>query len=329
MPAGETVQSKLEEKIKILKSDDERTKLSKRLTFVVRRGADRYGVKKEDDGFMSLSEIIKLQIEDAPVFEKVTEAQLWSLAKESNTDKKRYELKEDGNKKLIKASDRTSAKTDAEKPKRKSKGKGKGTPGAPNAPQDLTDEQLAKVVQDFLKATPLDDMARERLMKLDPKNRHAVVTNFKPKVSLDKTADLSRMFCTFCKKYSGEPQTPAAKPVTLSLYADTNHFHMPKASGATSLRVDAQEFKPMPVHMQHQLNQMVQQTQMAALMQQSYYQGAPYMGTKSFAPPSRMHKSKKASKAGKDAQTDGATVDAQKGSAAAAQEATAKTDEQA
>lgn len=82
-------------------NDDEREATSKKISWILRKGAPRVGITMEDGGWVKFSDLL-----NADLLEDVTdrsEEKLMSVIDESNSQKLRYELKDGPDGKLIRA----------------------------------------------------------------------------------------------------------------------------------------------------------------------------------------------------------------------------------
>lgn len=85
--------------------DDDRTKLSKKISWVLRHGYRKCNLTPDDEGWIKMSALMKVEL-----FDDVTEEALLANVEESNKQKQRYEVKTEDDGKLIKASDRSQKK---------------------------------------------------------------------------------------------------------------------------------------------------------------------------------------------------------------------------
>merc|ERR1719382_1808076 len=79
--------------------DDERTALSKKISWILRRGARSVGIKIDDDGWVNVKDLQK-----AVILEDIDQKLLMQVVKESNSKKLRYEIKERKGKVWLKSS---------------------------------------------------------------------------------------------------------------------------------------------------------------------------------------------------------------------------------
>eukprot|EP00927_Polykrikos_kofoidii_P079103 TRINITY_DN75899_c0_g1_i1.p1 TRINITY_DN75899_c0_g1~~TRINITY_DN75899_c0_g1_i1.p1 ORF type:complete len:478 (-),score=108.86 TRINITY_DN75899_c0_g1_i1:135-1502(-) len=78
--------------------DDERTTISKKLSWILRHGAKKLRLATTDDGWIKVSELLSVELLD-----DVTEDKLMKVIAESNAQKPRYELREGDDGQFIKA----------------------------------------------------------------------------------------------------------------------------------------------------------------------------------------------------------------------------------
>jgi len=90
----------LEQMMSLKEGDDERTQISKKLSWVLRHGARKVNVEIDSDGWVIIADILA-----SSIMTGVTEEKLMALIDESNQQKVRYELKDtdDDRGKAIKA----------------------------------------------------------------------------------------------------------------------------------------------------------------------------------------------------------------------------------
>merc|ERR1740116_232409 len=97
------------ELIKSLEADDdERTAISKKISWILRHGAAKVNIKADDEGWIKVSDLLETEI-----LEDVTKETLMAVIVDSNAQKLRYKLKDDCS--YIKAYSKTERKatTDA------------------------------------------------------------------------------------------------------------------------------------------------------------------------------------------------------------------------
>eukprot|EP00747_Dinoflagellata_sp_TGD_P169647 gnl/TRDRNA2_/TRDRNA2_199154_c0_seq1.p1 gnl/TRDRNA2_/TRDRNA2_199154_c0~~gnl/TRDRNA2_/TRDRNA2_199154_c0_seq1.p1 ORF type:complete len:323 (-),score=86.48 gnl/TRDRNA2_/TRDRNA2_199154_c0_seq1:132-1100(-) len=96
---GKTSKQRLLEHVKGLDpDDDERTTISKKISWILRHGAKQAGVPMDSKGWVKIGDLLKCEILD-----DVEKETLMSVIEASNDQKKRYELKETDDATLIKA----------------------------------------------------------------------------------------------------------------------------------------------------------------------------------------------------------------------------------
>merc|ERR1719316_1093000 len=76
---------------KLSPEDDERTSMSKKISWILRKGAERINIEIDKEGWVKLSSLMKADIlEDFP---ERTEEKLMACIEDSNSQKLRYETK--------------------------------------------------------------------------------------------------------------------------------------------------------------------------------------------------------------------------------------------
>lgn len=96
--AREKERRTLEQMMSLKPNDDERTIISKKVSWILRHGAKKVGLKIDDEGWVQLQDMLDLDI-----FEGIDEERLLSVVHESNAQKIRYELKDEEGGVAIKA----------------------------------------------------------------------------------------------------------------------------------------------------------------------------------------------------------------------------------
>lgn len=94
------------ELIKSLEADDdERTEISKKISWILRHGAKKKYVKVDDDGWVKVSDLLRTEI-----LEDISEERLMAVIVNSNAQKLRYKLKDTSEGHFIKAYSKTERK---------------------------------------------------------------------------------------------------------------------------------------------------------------------------------------------------------------------------
>jgi len=93
---------------KLAATDDERTTMSKKISWILRKGAERIQVEIDPEGWVKLSDLMAQDLLDMP---DKTEDKLKSIIDESNAQKLRYETKEGPDGMLIRALTKKERKT--------------------------------------------------------------------------------------------------------------------------------------------------------------------------------------------------------------------------
>lgn len=86
--------------------DDERTQISKKISWILRHGARKVNIKTVEDGWVKVSDLMKVEI-----LEEIPEQTIKQVIAESNAQKLRYELKESPDGQLIKAISKSDRKS--------------------------------------------------------------------------------------------------------------------------------------------------------------------------------------------------------------------------
>lgn len=113
-PAKKTVKQRTLELISSLSDeDDERTAISKKLSWILRHGAKTVRCPIDEDGWVKFSDLLK-----AEIMEDVSEDKLMNVIAESNLQKARYELKNGPDGRVIKAISKEQRKKNPEATKK-------------------------------------------------------------------------------------------------------------------------------------------------------------------------------------------------------------------
>eukprot|EP00425_Heterocapsa_triquetra_P011924 CAMPEP_0195147660 /NCGR_PEP_ID=MMETSP0448-20130528/173829_1 /TAXON_ID=66468 /ORGANISM="Heterocapsa triquestra, Strain CCMP 448" /LENGTH=132 /DNA_ID=CAMNT_0040186251 /DNA_START=30 /DNA_END=424 /DNA_ORIENTATION=+ len=86
-------------KMRVKEDDDDRTVLSKKLSYVLRHGAKQLNLEINDGGFVSVKELLGMQA----LFDGVAVEALFEVVEQSNVEKQRYELQQQDDDWLIRA----------------------------------------------------------------------------------------------------------------------------------------------------------------------------------------------------------------------------------
>lgn len=129
----------LEQVTSLSPEDDERAAASKKISWILRHGARKVALKPDEEGFVTVADLAKVEILD-----DLSEEKLMALIEVSNAQKLRYEIKDSPEGKLIKALSK-----DARKPKK--------------------DETAPKVARSISLASEVDAPAKPKKFKEPPK----------------------------------------------------------------------------------------------------------------------------------------------------------------
>eukprot|EP00928_Gymnodinium_smaydae_P002848 TRINITY_DN1103_c1_g1_i1.p1 TRINITY_DN1103_c1_g1~~TRINITY_DN1103_c1_g1_i1.p1 ORF type:complete len:566 (+),score=122.93 TRINITY_DN1103_c1_g1_i1:132-1829(+) len=187
MESSKVVVSEMLEKMRVKPDDDEKTVLSKKLSYVLRHGAKQLALTVGDGGHVRVNDL--LAIED--LFGDMTEEALLQFVSESNAEKQRYELLEDDDSWLIRATGKHTIQG-IEKPKERKPDNEKG--GRRAGAREPIDEE------EFCARWRLDRFARNRLSELPASSRQLAMTQFSPGPQVD-ASDFPKLFVAFCKRY--------------------------------------------------------------------------------------------------------------------------------
>eukprot|EP00746_Dinoflagellata_sp_MGD_P119127 gnl/MRDRNA2_/MRDRNA2_55088_c0_seq1.p1 gnl/MRDRNA2_/MRDRNA2_55088_c0~~gnl/MRDRNA2_/MRDRNA2_55088_c0_seq1.p1 ORF type:complete len:459 (-),score=145.28 gnl/MRDRNA2_/MRDRNA2_55088_c0_seq1:364-1740(-) len=84
-------ETKLLEVMALKSGDDERTMISKKLSWILRHGAKKAGLEVANDGWIKMADVMKVEL-----MADIPEEKIRAVIEESNTQKKRYELTAEG-----------------------------------------------------------------------------------------------------------------------------------------------------------------------------------------------------------------------------------------
>ncbi|CAK0896435.1 unnamed protein product [Prorocentrum cordatum] len=116
----------LEQMMSLKDGDDERTQISKKVSWILRHGAKRVNIEIDDDGWVSVENLL-----GSAILEGVDDTKLMGMINESNIQKPRYEVRDTENGKCVRAVAKhtiqgmaTSANKGGDRPDRRRIGKG-------------------------------------------------------------------------------------------------------------------------------------------------------------------------------------------------------------
>ncbi|CAE8588420.1 unnamed protein product, partial [Polarella glacialis] len=188
------VVAEMVEKMRVREEDDDRTVLSKKLSYVLRHGAKQLELAITDGGFVSVAELLAVE----PLFGGVPAEALLDVVRQSNSEKQRYELIRDGDSWLIRATTKHTIQgvsaPPAARPKKSPKKSSKGS--GPKVPSPADEEK-------FCNTWKLDRLARQRLGELPPASRHLAMQRFGPGPEVPPS-DYSKVLVAFCKRFKGQ-----------------------------------------------------------------------------------------------------------------------------
>lgn len=178
-----TVLAEMLEKMRVRETDDARTVLSKKLSYVLRHGAKQLDLSITNGGFVSVKEL--LAIED--LFGNVQTEDLLEVVESSNSEKQRYELIHEDDTWLIRATTKHTMEG-LQAPKKKSPKRNS------KDPVRILDEE------EFCLNWRLDKMARQRLADLPESSRQQAMQRFNPGPEVPES-DFPKLFVAFLKRF--------------------------------------------------------------------------------------------------------------------------------
>lgn len=207
----EAVIDEMSEKMRLKEGDDDRTVLSKKLSYVLRHGAKELGLNVDDGGFVSVSALLAVE----PLFGGVPLEALVEIVEQSNMLKQRYELVLRDGDYLIRATGKHTM-TGLQRERKggsSSSGaggrRGRGEAGGQrrqSAPMPVLDED------EFCARWRLDRLARLRLGELAPASRQMAMQRFCPGPQVP-ASDFPKVFVAFCKRF----RNPRGKETALGM----------------------------------------------------------------------------------------------------------------
>jgi len=199
--------------MRVRDGDDDRTILSKKLSYVLRHGAKMLDLDISDGGWVSVKHLLACEA----LFGGVAVEELKEVVDQSNRAKQRYELEEAEDDWLIRATGKHTmqglqAAAKVEKKNRRSSGGGggggrgegrQGGGGRGERPvrqpqQHLTADKVTE--DDFCAKWRLDFLARMRLNELPAASRQLAMQRFSPGPQVPP-ADFPKVFVAFCKRF--------------------------------------------------------------------------------------------------------------------------------
>lgn len=211
---GPGVFSEMSEKMRIKEGDDDRTVLSKKLSYVLRHGAKEMGLEIDDGGYVCVSDLLSC----GELFEGVAIEALMEVVEQSNRDKQRYEIvKQDDGEVLIRATGKhtmqglAAEKAARERKARRGGGKeaggspsnGRGSPAARGRAGSGAGGGRQLNEEEFCTRWRLDRLARARLAELPPGSRQLAMQRFNPGPQVP-AGDFPKVFVAFCKRFRGK-----------------------------------------------------------------------------------------------------------------------------
>lgn len=195
---GGGVAFEMAEKMRIKEGDDNRTVLSKKLSYVLRHGAKQLDLVIDDEGYVGVNDLLAC----SELFEGVALEALLEVVKVSNVDKQRYEILEQDGDWLIRATGKHTmqglARAEAKRrPKKLGREAGPGSGGAAGERRRPT-RQVSE--EEFCTRWRLDRLARVRLGELPPASRQLAMQRFSPGPQVP-ASDFPKVFVAFCKRF--------------------------------------------------------------------------------------------------------------------------------
>lgn len=186
-------------KMRMKDTDDEQSKMSKQISYVVRYGAPEIDKVEYNSGhYYKLKQMLALNI-----FEGVSEETFLQVVDRANTQKMRYEIRNLGGEPCIKAAgqhggdplERVLSKMQEKEEKRLARESGYGSRDA----NRLSSTKMSE--EEFARKWSLDPLARQKLMDLPPEHKQNAMLKFAPN-SMVPNEDYSKLFVAFCKRFA-------------------------------------------------------------------------------------------------------------------------------
>lgn len=192
------------EKMRIKEDDDDRTIISKKLSFVLRHGAKTMELPIDEGGYVRISDLLAIE----SLFEGVQPEALIEVAEQSNRDKQRYEVMQDGDEWLMRATGKhTIQGLQGERPvKEKKARRGDRKESASGDRPQRQQRQLSE--DEFCSRWRLDKLARVRLGELPAASRQLAMQRFSPGPQVP-ASDFPKVFVAFCKRFRGKGKDEA------------------------------------------------------------------------------------------------------------------------
>lgn len=196
--SGAGVATEMAEKMRIKEGDDERTVLSKKLSYVLRHGAKQLDLEVDDSGYVRINDLLACD----ELFGGVASEALLEVVKLSNVDKQRYEISEQDGESFIRATGKHTMQGLAraetkKKSKRLSREAGASTSGA-GGDRQRPSRQITE--EEFCSRWRLDRLARIRLTELPTASRQLAMQQFSPGPQVP-ASDFPKVFVAFCKRF--------------------------------------------------------------------------------------------------------------------------------
>jgi len=194
---SDVVLAEMLEKMRVRETDDARTVLSKKLSYVLRHGAKQLDLTITNGGFVAVADLLAIE----PIFGGVKTQDLVEVVELSNSEKQRYELIQEEDRWLIRATTKHTMEgiqaPPATKPKKSPKKASKERSGR-NVPADE---------EEFCQIWRLDRMAKQRLSELPEASRQQAMQRFNPGPEVPE-ADFPKLFVAFLKRFKTNKDGP-------------------------------------------------------------------------------------------------------------------------
>eukprot|EP00397_Hematodinium_sp_SG-2012_P043403 GEMP01048239.1.p1 GENE.GEMP01048239.1~~GEMP01048239.1.p1 ORF type:complete len:380 (+),score=82.56 GEMP01048239.1:262-1401(+) len=190
--------NEMTQKMRIKETDDDRTTLSKKISYVLRYGVGKtIDLPSDADGFYRIKDILALP----DIFKGVSEKVIKDNINRSNADKIRYEVKDiDGVSWIKAAGHRGEAARGQPKSAGTKEAKGGKQGQQRNASTKADGRKKGYSEDDFAMRWSLDTLARQKLHELPTTQRQLAMSQFAPNQNVPDE-DFSKVFVAFCKRF--------------------------------------------------------------------------------------------------------------------------------
>lgn len=193
------VLSEMTEKMRVRNGDDDRTILSKKLSYVLRHGAKQLELEINDGGYVSINDLLACEA----LFGGVALEALLEVVEQSNQEKQRYEVLQKSDDWLIRATGKHTMQGLSPVAAREKKGRRAGREARGAGSGDRIKHPPLVSEDEFCARWRLDRLARLRLNELPLTSRQQVMERFSPSAQVPE-ADFPKVFVAFCKRFRGK-----------------------------------------------------------------------------------------------------------------------------